>query len=938
MDFRRTGTRVVGMCGLFAGALIFSDASALSAAGGGKESVQKISVLVAPPVNADGNNTKSTWFSALSDEMIAFRFAALDKFERIPFDQFAANCNITANTLDCNDPAVLKTLVKYGVDYVISSKYEITNFGKKVVYYSEFYSVDKKTTSAIIEKKFKIEETGSELDSCAARFLALCGVQLTPDQQHFFDIAAISENVKSLKETGKLLAAERNNAIPPEKCESELEKITGTDSRMLIAFNHGAGIALKSEQYEKANAIYKNIFNIIPNYAPLYAALARTSRLSLNLNNALYYAELGEKKGIITPELLLEKAFTLAAMGDSTQAATAYRQILGLNPDEPHALLFLAQRGNAQGKAAAALALAERLLKREAKNGLAYLEKGKSLFALGKSAEAAEVFLHTVTLLPSNPEAHSFLGDYYSEQGDYKTAATHYKKAIPALSDNVELNMKAAQACEMAQDLQCALMILRRFDIPPFAGNNLIQRKLGMLEYALRDTQNALRYLTVSVKLDKTDDEALMILGGLYAGKNDADKAIDMYVRALAIIKNKAACQLALAKLYILKNRPSEALALLRNLIDGNPRYAEANRYLGDVFMMLGDDSKALQSYLAERQYHGETVLLQQRIAQLFYATAAWEKAQEEYGKLLAMKGMNAPDFYKLAVVKLYLGRVAEAPELIARAQAGGAPDAGLAFELAVAFDQAGQTLRAVDWLNVCLQQAPGNEDALLRLSRDFGALKKDSASAETMLKLFALNNNKYSVLLARAGHLFLGCGSKDRARKAYQTFLEKKYVDREVTCNLAQIEFGGARFEQVIALLEPLAADAALAESYRMMLAECFAAKEQFVKVLPVVNAVLAQNANQLRALQLAALASEKTNALGDAIRFSARYCELAPLAVRADCAFHLGELYENVDSLDNAIERYTLNVSQFPNDVRSFKRLIELYMEASEFAQAQT
>ncbi|MBA3811570.1 MAG: sulfotransferase, partial [Caulobacteraceae bacterium] len=133
---------------------------------------------------------------------------------------------------------------------------------------------------------------------------------------------------------------------------------------------------------------------------------------------------------------------------DPAMAERQAREILGVVPGEPRALMFLAASRRRLGDPAAARAILAPLANAQPKAASVHFELGQACAALGDADEAIAALRRAVALKPDMSEAWRALGDQLTLVGDAGAADQAYAAHIRASVHDPQL-MEAAQAlCE----------------------------------------------------------------------------------------------------------------------------------------------------------------------------------------------------------------------------------------------------------------------------------------------------------------------------------------------------------------------------------------------------------------------------------------------------------------------------------------------------------
>jgi len=95
------------------------------------------------------------------------------------------------------------------------------------------------------------------------------------------------------------------------------------------------------------------------------------------------------------------------------------------------------------------------------------------------------------------------------------------------------------------------------------------------------------------VGLDPSSDELHFRLGSAYEEIDRVDDAIQQYRAALGLNADNFPANLFLGRRLAMQDHPREALPFLRKAAKLEPQSADAHKFLGSVYTVLGDEEQA---------------------------------------------------------------------------------------------------------------------------------------------------------------------------------------------------------------------------------------------------------------------------------------------------------------------------------------------------------
>jgi tetratricopeptide (TPR) repeat protein len=193
-------------------------------------------------------------------------------------------------------------------------------------------------------------------------------------------------------------------------------------------------------------------------------------------------------------------------------------------------------------------------------NPLYYFTKGRILYAMNRTAEAAKMYESAITLKPDYDEAQMKLAELYC-------IVKEHRKSIDLL------NLVIARS--------------KRTDAYFFRGMN--QKEAG-------DTAKAIASFQLAYELDASNYDAAMQLGLLYAAKKNKI-ALDYFAAAIKLNPKSSEAYFGRAYYYQLSGNFQKALSDYKKVIDIDPSNAKAYYNVGYINYEAGRYKVALRSW-----------------------------------------------------------------------------------------------------------------------------------------------------------------------------------------------------------------------------------------------------------------------------------------------------------------------------------------------------
>jgi tetratricopeptide (TPR) repeat protein len=340
----------------------------------------------------------------------------------------------------------------------------------------------------------------------------------------------------------RVLLAELQLADSKDKAAkaSFAQAIDHADAPMEIAMAFAGWLVLRGDVAE-AQAVADGLTADAPDVDSLEqaAALERTVKRP---DRALALAERARKQGASAGRVALMVGAALAAKGDQAGALAAYRGVPRSEPQffEAHlrAADLLRDKGQPNDAAKeldeAAAGASDETRAVELAIARSQLEEKR-----GDAARAARVLDDALAAKPEQAQLVNRLilerASVDDHRGDWQRAAARVEPILAREPRNVEaLNFAGFIAADHAQDLPRAIKRLQAaMTLSPGTGG--IVDSLGWAYFKAGDLSHASTYLEQAGRLEPGDPEILTHLGDLYAQRQERDRALATYRRALTL-------------------------------------------------------------------------------------------------------------------------------------------------------------------------------------------------------------------------------------------------------------------------------------------------------------------------------------------------------------------------------------------------------------------
>jgi len=207
-----------------------------------------------------------------------------------------------------------------------------------------------------------------------------------------------------------------------------------------------------------------------------------------------------------------------------------------------------------------------------------------------------------------------------------------------------------------------------------------------------------------AVKVDPRNKEANRILGSVLASLaaqrqpvKVGDDVSAYGARAMAALEiargdgsGDLSIDLGLAKLYLERDRPSDALPLLRRIVGEQPQYAEGSMLLAEAQEASGSPESAIETLSVLLEDQPQQFRARVQLAELYDRQRQWAAAADAWAAVQKLNARNTEVMARRASSLLNGGRAADARDVLREALKIAPNDVRLSFMLAQAERDAG--------------------------------------------------------------------------------------------------------------------------------------------------------------------------------------------------------------------------------------------------------
>ena len=311
----------------------------------------------------------------------------------------------------------------------------------------------------------------------------------------------------------------------------------------------------------------------------------------------------------------------------------------------------------------------------ELKNGMTNARK---TYDSGRIDDAIIDYEKLTTTFSNNAIVFYNLGRVYKVNEEYDLAIKNYKKAkeINPFENKYSLAITAiAQEMAKAGDTEYRR---QEFDSAIEYYKNAIQYspdyttayfKLARTYFKMKDYENTKIYLEQNLAVDSNQEQSEKMLGDIYRGTGESEKAIEHYNLAISINGNYHQAYYSLGTTLLLNGDLENAQIALKSAIQLDSNYAKAYGALGTVEQELGEIDSAINNFIQSTNLDGKSYKIHYRLASVYNIQKQHENAKKSAKECLNIKRNYAPAYFELGISEKALGNKVAATDAFEKAK-----------------------------------------------------------------------------------------------------------------------------------------------------------------------------------------------------------------------------------------------------------------------------
>lgn len=344
---------------------------------------------------------------------------------------------------------------------------------------------------------------------------------------------------------------------------------------------------------------------------------------------------------------LRQGAMALEQQGQSAEAETAWRAVLKANPGDAEAFAHLGLLEARQEHYKEAVSHYRKALALNPAFPNLRLNLGLALFKAGELKQAIAVFKSLIEKeAPDSPEAQRLnilLGMAHYGLSEFAAATPYLKHAADRDAQNLELRLALAHSCLWSRQYPCVLDVYREILLLN-AESAEADMLAGEAEDEMQNRGGAIQQFRAAVKADPKQPEVHFGLGYLLWTQHQYDEAIGEFKSELANNPNHVQAQIYLGDAYMQMGNSEAALPVLEHVAALAPSMWFPNLDLGILYSDAGRYPDALREFEQAAKLAPNEANVHWRLARLHKLMGNDVEAKAEFAKARSIHTAESQD------------------------------------------------------------------------------------------------------------------------------------------------------------------------------------------------------------------------------------------------------------------------------------------------------
>ncbi|MFP4679167.1 MAG: tetratricopeptide repeat protein [Chitinispirillaceae bacterium] len=587
---------------------------------------------------------------------------------------------------------------------------------------------------------------------------------------------------------------------------------------------------------------------------------------------------------------------------------------------------LLADAHQGMDNAKEAISSLEKAISLDSKNIEAYARLADLYEKNGQSEKAKSTFETMMSLDPKNPDVFLSLGQYNLKAERYDEALKHFQK-----SNSLRKSAAASEGMAIAYHNQENIAKAQEMAKAAIALNPNIWQARVILAHTLINNENykdAQEQAEFLAEKEPENVEYLSMLATCYDKNGVEDKLAETDKKIVELDRKNVESRLRLARYADKKEDVETAYKMYKEVSLLDPKNEASFRRLAELSREKGEKTDAI-SYLEKYlKLSPKDAVAQRDLGDLLYEQKKLDAALKCYRAAIKIDP-NLKGFHKrYAEIVIAKGQTDEVIKALSTLIENDEADFGTYTTLGMIYQKRKQHEKAIDMYSKALQLDPQNLDALTALGTS-QAESGDLNSAIISYEQAVMMNPEAGKEFKDLGDLYTRQEKNAEAIKAYMKYLDKVPTDKKVAKKIGKTLFEEKRYKEAAKYMKMAQSEDA---EYLVMYSEACLRSDKTKEAISTLEELRERKklSNRKDVLKILAEAYEKTEDRKNAAATYADYIGIKGVK-DAQAAYKAGTLYEEIDTA-KAIDIYSMNIRNYPDDFRNRLRLGLLYSQNEE------
>ncbi len=489
---------------------------------------------------------------------------------------------------------------------------------------------------------------------------------------------------------------------------------------------------------------------------------------------------LGEYSEVNSDEVMAVQGKTLMLLQKPQQAKAIFDRLLAKNPNDPEALIGLAQYALSEKDLPLAMQYADQAISKNPDSLVVWVFKANMLRAQNKPEEALAAFERVVQLSPKDANVYYNKAILEIEMGRFEEAESsimrirelapntimhHYSQAM--LEFNQEKHTEALSSIQkvlsaVPEHLPSVLLAgAIQLSLESYAQaeqyleqylkknpNNINARKL-MINTLIRSNQasKAIAHLKPALESSQQDPQLLAMAGEVSMLNGDFAKAAEFFEKANSLAPNNAALHTALGMTKLAMGDRLQGMAELELATDLDKNSSRAGILLAMAHFRSQDFNQALSVIEELEKEDPQNPLFQNLKGAAYLGLKDLAKAREYFSKAVAIKSDFFPAISNLARLDVHDQKPEAARQRLVEFLKTDDKHIQAMNTLSTLALSQGKTEEAIQWLERSMKKNPNDLDPALHLAGHYLRQGQKEKALQLSRKLYGAHSNEPRVL-----------------------------------------------------------------------------------------------------------------------------------------------------------------------------------------------